>query len=59
MDNLRQKIDKNASSGKYVLINTIKDEGTLLTWEKQSPIFGLLMVILAIVHLNNNSVEQG
>ena len=41
-----------------MLVNKLADTENLLSWEPQGPVMGLLMVVLSIIHLNNNAVEQ-
>lgn len=41
------------------MLNKLPDNENLLTWEANRPLLGLLMIVLSIIHLNNNVVEQG
>merc|ERR1712137_645247 len=54
----KKSYDKNAKSGKFILINKLPDTDQLLDWGEEAPSMGLLMVVLAIIHLNEEAIDQ-
>jgi len=50
--------NKNASTGLFVLVNRLDDDKDMLSWTPQSAQYGLLMVVLSLIHMCDGAIDE-